>query len=121
MVQEDLVVEPTVADNPGTLGAWVLLAGLLLVGLALFTAGLVAFAPKERRRNLATEFRQRLPRGRELTGAGKRFVEAVEQWLRRDPDRHVGLALRLERAGLDWTPAEFVAVLVAGLLSSREP
>ena len=109
-----LVTEPQPVDNPSATGGWVLVVGVLLVAVSLFLAGITIFLPQERRRNLAAEFRQRIPRGRELTGAGRRFVEAVEQFLRRDPERHVGLALRLDRAGLDWSPAEFVAVLVAG-------
>ncbi len=105
---------PPVVDNPGTLGDGILLLGLLFVAVALFVAGLVLFGPRTRTRHLAAEFRQRVPRGRELTGAGKRLVKAVESLLRRDPERHSGLALRLERAGLDWTPAEFGALVVAG-------
>jgi len=108
------ITVPIAAENPGTLGWWVLGFGMIFLAVSLFIAGLVLFGPRQKTRNLAKEFRQRMPRGRELTGASRRLVVAVENFLRRDPDRQAGLALRLERAGLDWTPAEFGAVVVAG-------
>lgn len=108
------VTEPQPAASPSTLGPWVLWIGVGLTATALFLAGLVATMPAERRRYLAAELRQHLPTGRELTGFGRRLVDAVETVLRRDPDRQRGLALQLERAGLDITPGEFGAAVVAG-------
>ena len=106
--------ELVTAEAAETLPIWVLYVGAGLVATALFTAGIVATLPVERRRNLAGEFRQRVPTGREISGFGRHLVSAIESWLRRDPDRQVGLALRIERAGLDIAPAEFVAVVVSG-------
>ena len=104
-----------VAVNPAsTVSSLVLYGGVALVALALLLAGVVATIPVEKRRDLAGEFRNRMPRGRELSGVGRRLVYAVEEFLRRDPDRQVGLALRIERAGLDIAPAEFLAAVVSG-------
>lgn len=106
--------ELMVAAPPETLPGWVLIVGLTLVALGLLAAGVVATLPSERHRSLSSELRPRLPQGHELSGLARRVVYAFENWLRRDPDRQVGLALRIERAGLDISPAEFVATVAAG-------
>jgi tight adherence protein B len=104
---------PIVAAR-STMADWVLWLGLGLVAAGLFSAGIVMMLPAERRRNLADDLRDRMPRGRQLSGVGQRLVHAVEEFLRREPDRQVGLALRIERAGLELAPAEFGAAVVAG-------
>ena len=109
-----VLTEPQPVDNPDTISGWTLLFGVVALAIGLFVAGLLLFGPRERTRHLASEFRQRVPRGREMTGAGRRVVDGVERWLRRDPDRRAGLALRLDRAGLDLAPAEFGAIAVTG-------
>lgn len=97
-----------------TVSGWVLWLGLGLVAAGLFVAGIVMMLPVERRRNLADDLRDRMPKRRQLSAIGQRLVHAVEEFLRRDPDRQVGLALRIERAGLDLAPAEFGAAVVSG-------
>ena len=104
---------PAAVDEPSTVATSVLWLGLGFVLVAIFGLGLVLFAPRERTRNLAREMRAHLPRRRELGGLGRRAVGAVDSVLRRHPERRMGMALRLERAGLDWTPAEAGAFAIA--------
>lgn len=106
--------ELVTVETPTTLPSWVLFLGVGLTSAALLVAGVIATLPVERRRNLTSELRPRMPRGRELSGVGRRLVLAVENWLRRDPDRQIGMALRIERAGLDISPAEFMASVASG-------
>jgi len=51
---------------------------------------------------------------RQLGTIGRGVVDRVERWLRREPERMTGLALRLERAGVDLRPAEFAAIVIVG-------
>lgn len=111
---ESSVIAPRLVETAAAVGRWILAVGVVLLGVALFLIGLIVFAPREKTRSLASEMRDRVPRGRELSSAGRRLVETVEGILRRNPDRQRGLALRLDRAGLDWTPGEFGALLVGG-------
>lgn len=108
-----IVTEPALVPARDNLPEWVLWVGTSAVAVAIFLAVVVLVTPAQRRRNLTEEIRQRLPEGQQLSGLGRRLVDSVERVLRRDPEREVGLALRLDRAGSDMAPAEFGALIVA--------
>lgn len=100
-------------DTPSTTPAWVLPLGVFTIAAGIFVGVAVAMTPHARTRSLASDFRTRMPQARELGSAARRAVALAETLLRRDPERRTGLALRLERAGLDLAAAEFAAVLGA--------
>ncbi|MEQ8841085.1 MAG: type II secretion system F family protein [Acidimicrobiales bacterium] len=114
VVTEPIVSAPVPVDPADPVPSWFLWVGVGSVAVALFVAGVVASAPRQRQRNLAAELRQRIPDGHELTGIGRRIVGGVERFLRRDPDREMGLALRLDRAGTSISPGEFGSIVVIG-------
>ena len=109
-----LVTEPAIVSPSTSVPSWFLWLGLAAVAAAVFVAVIIFTTPTQHRRNLAAELRQRLPEGQQLSGIGRRLVDSVERFLRRDPEREVGLALRLDRAGTSINPAEFGALIVAG-------
>jgi len=112
-VTTPIVTDLAVVTPTDTLPTWSLWLGLAAIAVALFAAVLIVLTPTERRRDLAAEFRHRLPEGQQLSGLGRRLVGSVESFLRRDPEREVGLALRLDRAGTSMNPAEFGALIIA--------
>ncbi len=93
---------PTVVAGPAPLvvvpesvPSWMLWVGLVFVATALFLAGAVALTPPEKRRSLTADFRDRLPRGRELSGAGR-----LASWARWKDSSAAILT-----AGSDWPDA----------------
>jgi len=106
-IRTELVTVEPGSSAPG----WLLGAGVLTIAGAIFLGVTVVMIPRQRTRSLVSDFRGRLPQGRELGVAARQVVALAESLLGRDPDRRTGLALRLERAGLELAPAEFAAVL----------